>query len=209
MLANKFNHTGQYWNDNDGEDDHGKVALDHGNITEIITCKNKCCYPGNTADDIITDEMPVGHAADTCHKRREGPDDGDKACNDDCLATVLLVELVRPVQVLFVEKTDMLFMEYFGPHKTPYPVIYRVAKNSGDWEEYAKPHNTEITSRREGTCREKKGVTGKKRCHHKPCFTKYDEKNDEVSPHAVRLDHLAQMHINMHDELKKKFDKLY
>lgn len=208
MLADKFNHTRKDWDDNDGKYHYGKVIFYYSDITEIVTGKNKRCYPGNTSDDIIADEVPVGHTADTCHKRREGPDDRNKTGNDDRLAAVFFKKLVRPVQVLFVEKTNMLFMEYFGPHKTPYPVIHCVAQNGGDWEENKKPHNIEISSRREGACREKKWVAGENRRHHKSSLTKNNKKKNEVGPHTVGLDNLAQMHINVYDELKNNFYEL-
>jgi len=152
--------------------------------------------------------MPVGHAADTCHKGCEGPDDGNKTGNNDRFAAVFFKELVCPLQVLLIEKTDMLFMEYFRSRETPYPVVHRIAQNSSDDEKNTKPHHIKISSRREGACREKERITGQKGRYNKPGFTENYEKKDEIGPHAVGPDNLTQMYVNVYDELKKKFYKL-
>lgn len=97
VLAHEFDDAGQDGDNDNCEDDKGEVFLYQRNIAEIITGEGKRGYPDNTANDIIADKACVGHAPDAGHKRRKGPDDGDKTGDDDCLAAVFFKKLMCPV----------------------------------------------------------------------------------------------------------------
>src|SRR5438034_231668 len=74
-LANELDDPGEDGNEDDGHDDEGEVALDHGDIAEEVAAEHEQGDPGDAANDVVGDEPPIGHAADPGHKRREGPND--------------------------------------------------------------------------------------------------------------------------------------
>src|SRR5918998_5894416 len=64
--------------------------------------------PGEAADHVVGDELPVGHLRRARHDGREGADDGDEARDDDRLAAVLLVKLMRLFEVARAEDERLL-----------------------------------------------------------------------------------------------------
>jgi hypothetical protein len=93
-------------------------------------------------------------------------------------------------------------MEYLRPYIIPYPVIRRIAQNSGDGEKDEEPHHVQVSFRGKGACGKKQRIARQKRGHDKASFTEDDEKKYQVCPDAVGLDYCAQMHINVYDKIE-------
>ena len=102
-----------------------------GILPQKVTGKGKTAYPGDAANEIATDEPDISHPSDTSHKRSEGPDNGDKAGDDDCLTAMFFIELMGFVQILFVKKTNVFLMKDPWSHKISYYIIGSISENCG------------------------------------------------------------------------------
>ena len=72
-----------------------KLLLHDRQSAEEVAAEQERSTQATAADDVVDGERRVGHRADAGDERRERADDRHEAREDDRLAAVLLVELVR------------------------------------------------------------------------------------------------------------------
>lgn len=116
----------------DSQDDQGEVLLHEGQIPEEVSGEHADQDPGQSAYHVVSDETAVTHGADPGYEWSESANDGHEPGDDDGFSTVLLIELVSAPEVLRVEKTGFLVLEYLGPQVVSNPVIHGVSRDGGD-----------------------------------------------------------------------------
>ena len=105
----------------DRQDHQGEVVLDERQVAEQVAGDGAEDHPGHAADDVVAHELAVAHGAQAGDERGEGADDRHESGEDDRLAAVLLVELVRVGQVLRLDQPEPLVGEESRPQEVPDP----------------------------------------------------------------------------------------
>jgi len=115
------------------------MPLHKREIPEKVPTEYEYRYPTDTTDNIIADEFQIGHFADAGDKRCERSNYRHKTCDNNSLAAVLFIELMRTFQVLFFEKPDIFFLEYPWADIIANPVINGIAQYCGDRQDNEQP----------------------------------------------------------------------
>src|SRR5262249_3257636 len=155
-----------------------------GLITEVIPSENKEDGPQEPPEDVICHKSPIGHATDAGNKRRKGTDNGDEACEHNRLPAVALVELMRAVKMLPLEKTVLAVK---GPRadEVANAVVHRIAKYCCEPQEHKEPTYRQIPPGAEGSCSKQERIARQERCDDNAGFQKDDHKEDDVHPHPI------------------------
>src|SRR5262249_59250265 len=106
----------------------------HRDVAEEVAAEDEQPDPGDSADDVVGDEACIRHAADAGDEGCEGTNDRHEARDDDRLAAVLFVELVRALEILAFQKSDVLLKDARAD-QMPNPVVDGVAADGGDTEQ--------------------------------------------------------------------------
>src|SRR5262245_13484931 len=104
-MLDPFNHRRGNREDDDGQDDQRKVPLHDRQVAKVIPPKDKERRPQEAPADVIDHEPPIRHTTDASDKGGERTDDGNETGDNDRLAPVSLVELMRTLQMLPFEET--------------------------------------------------------------------------------------------------------
>jgi hypothetical protein len=115
--------------------------------------------PHQAANDVVDDELAVGHGADPGDERGEGTDDRDETGEEDGLATVLGVERLRPLQVLPLQETDVV-VDGARADAVADPVVDRVAQDGGESQKAEQHPGVERPGGGESALREQQRVAG-------------------------------------------------
>src|SRR3954468_9137193 len=107
ILVPAFPEPGGYYR-NGSNDDQRKnnvpdVILHPGIGPEVIADAAGRPGPGNRADHIVKHELPQPDADDTGKNGRKGPDNGQKAPDDQCLAAVPVIKVPCYSNISFFE----------------------------------------------------------------------------------------------------------
>ncbi len=175
------------------------MALHDGDVAKEIAAENECASPGNCPADAVSEEPPVSHFTYACDKRNEGAEDGHKAGDYDGLSTVLFVEPMGLVKMLFAEDSHVFLVENFRADQIPNPVIGVVAADSR--REQKRPHKVYFENavgqggKRAGC--EKQGIARQKRCYDKSRFAEDDNKKNEINPCVILRDNRLEGFIEV------------
>src|SRR6188768_1079272 len=198
----------------DGNHDHaeyecGQVVLDERDVAEIIAAVYEKRNPQHAAAEAVHDEVEVAHAADARHERCERAYYGHEAREDDSLAAVLFVELLRAVQVRGIEQTRALALEHARADEMADPVVRVVAAERRHDQQREERVHVHRAGRRHGTGDEQQGIAGQKRRDHQPGLAKDDQEQDGVNPRAVVLDQQREVLVEMQDQIDKLRKQLH
>lgn len=80
--------------EDDGQDDEGKVVFDDGDVAEEVTGEGKQSYPDDTPEDIVGNKFAVVHFADAGYKGGKSAHNGNKTGKKDSLVTVFSKEFL-------------------------------------------------------------------------------------------------------------------
>src|SRR5213593_1579100 len=108
-----------------------EAAPDEGKVSKQVTPSDEQHHPQDSAADVVEQESPIGHPADTGHKRGECPHDGHEPGQHDGEASVALVETVRAVQIVRFEEPYPAAPAHAGSDRAPNPVIRRIPGHRG------------------------------------------------------------------------------
>ena len=121
----------QNGDEDDCQDDKGKVLLYHRQIAKEVTPKSEQSHPGYPTDYIVGDKLAVGHGANTSHEGGKGANDGDEASDDDGLSTIFFIKGVGAVKVLFFQESDIA-AERARTDAGANPIVHRIAQDGGN-----------------------------------------------------------------------------
>ena len=88
---------------------------------------------------VVQHEVIVMHLTHPRHEWRKRTDDRHKTSYDNCLASILLIELMGLVEMVLLEYSGIGIIEEPSPEEMPYHVVARVAQYRGN-KQYQKPH---------------------------------------------------------------------
>src|SRR5688572_13339704 len=121
------------------DDDKFDVLVDARNVaTEEVSREEHAPDPQRAADDVVDREHPVVHLGNPGHERREGADDWHEARKHDRLGAVLDIEVVRALDVLFLEEEGIVPDEDLWPGYASEPVVHCVAEDRRDIQRETK-----------------------------------------------------------------------
>jgi hypothetical protein len=192
--------------DRDGDDrqDHDREVLaDDRDVAEEEAGQHEQPDPENRSHHIVGEESAVAHRPDPGHERREGADDRNEPRQDDRLAAVLLVERVRAVEVLLLEKPDVP-LECPRADRGADPVVHRVAQDRRNGEQQHHHPHIQVAERGERARREQQRVPRQERRDHQSRLAEHDEEQDQIRPGPVLGNDLAQVGV----EVQKEVDEL-
>src|SRR6185295_3885885 len=108
-VSQVFNHSRQKRNEHDCDDDQRESFLYDFDVAEPKAGEETDRDPSDAAYNVVDQESPIGHPAHTGNEWSEGSDYRDESGDDDCLATIVFIELVGSVQVLPIQEPHLLF----------------------------------------------------------------------------------------------------
>src|SRR5688572_1480579 len=202
-------HARQDRHEDDAEDDQREVIADGGDVAEGPAGEEAHRHPEDRPDDGVRREAPVRHAADARHEGRERAHDRHEARNDDRLAAVLLVEGVRPVEVLALQEPPALLLEDTRAHVLADGVVDGVAEDGGDREEHEEDAEIERADAGERARGEEERVAREDRRHHEARLAEDDDEEEQVRPRAVLLDHLLEVGVQVQEEVEELLDQVH
>ncbi len=123
----------------------------------------------------------LGHAHDDRH---EGPDDGDEAGQDQCLAAVLFEERVGVLHVLALEEPRVGLVEDGGPGLGPDEVARLVADDGRNDDQQGKQPHVELDGVRghQQAGGEQHGIAGQEEAHQQAGFREDDAAHQQDHP---------------------------
>src|SRR3990172_10650377 len=90
-------------------------------------------------------------------------------------------------------------------HYITNPVIHCIPSNCSNAKNNKKKFSVKAPKRSNCTCCKKQGISWQERCHHKPCLTKNNKKENGISPCPIISNYLSKMLVKMHYKIKKIF----
>ena len=205
--AHKLDKTGQNRDDDDAEDKEGQVILHHWHISKKESPENKETDPEHAAKSAVGHEMRVDHAAHTGDKWGKSTNNGQEACEYDCLAAMLLIKNVRFLQMGTVQQARVCAREYPGTKIPPDPVIGIIAAKCCQHKQYGEPLYIHCAGRRNGARHEQQRVPRKKWHHYQPGFAKNNEEQDKINPAAIVLNQPYEVAVQVQDNVNKRRQK--
>ena len=170
-------------------------------VAEIIAGEHENGGPGDAAGYVVCKKPVIFHPSDAGHKWHEGSNDGNETCQDDGFPAVPLIEFMRPVKVLFVEKVDILFMKNFRADVMPDPIIDVVSAYGGRGEDdYDEPYVKDPNGGERPGCEEQR-ISRQKRGDHEAGFAKDNHKKDQVRPYTEAFYYHAQVFVDVEDKI--------
>ena len=200
-MLEELDDSGNEGDQDDGDDDDGEVILDEGDVPEEVAAEGEDRHPADPANDVVADELQIAHPADAGHERREGADDRNEPGDDDGLGPVFLIEFMRPVEIFFPEEARFLLVKDLGPDDLADPVVDGVADDRGRGQDEEKPSDLQVASGGECPGGKDQRISGKEGCHDQAGLAEDDNKENKIGPEAIRLDQIAQVRVQVDDEI--------
>src|SRR3989338_11629498 len=116
---------------NDRDNNDRQVLPHDGQVAEEEAAVDERADPEQPAADAEEQKSRVGHAADACDERGEGPDERNPARDHDGLASVALVELVGAIERAAIEKARLLPAKYPRTEVAADPEVGVVSEHRG------------------------------------------------------------------------------
>src|ERR1700739_555491 len=95
----------------DRQDDPREMRLYRRDASEEIAGRHEQADPEQGTGDAERDVAQIRHAADPCNEWRERPHERNEARDDDGLAAVTGIELVRALERTLVEESSLAFRD--------------------------------------------------------------------------------------------------
>src|SRR4029453_4751345 len=89
--------------------------------------------------------------------------------------------------------------------QSPDPVIGRIAQDSRGTKDGENQADIQISQTGERAGGEQKRIAGQEWRHHEACFTEDDQKQDEVGAGSIVLNHLAQVFVEVEEQIYEVF----
>ena len=106
-----FYHGRQYGNHNNGHNQQFEVLLYKRKVTEEITRITEDDNPAGAPNQVVQHEVIVMHLTHPRHEWRKRTDDRHKTSYDNCLASILLIELMGLVEMVLLEYSGIGIIE--------------------------------------------------------------------------------------------------
>ena len=142
--------------------------------------------------------MHVGHAGD---KRREGADDGYEAGDDDGFAAVFFVEGMGFGQMALAEDFRIGIGKQPRAEVFPYGEVGRVAEDGRRNQQRGHQMNVHAAHGRNAAGGKEQRIARQEGRNHQAGFAEYNQKQDDVNPHAVLQGQFGQMAVDVEDEV--------
>ena len=144
------------------------------------------------------------HLTHPRHEWRKRTDDRHKTGYDNCLASILLIELMGLVEMALLEYSGIGIIEEPLPEEMPYHVVARVAQYRGN-KQYQSQHID--LERHVGQCgnssrHKKQGIARQERCDHQPRFAENNQKQYGIRPHMIFLHYINHILIDMENKIQ-------
>ena len=183
------------------------MLLDDGDVAEEISHQDQRGNPQQGAEDAEREKPQIIHAADARHERRERAEDRHEARDDDRLAAVLFVKLVRALQMFFIQKARCFTAEHARPDKAANPVISRISANRRGIHNRQQPLQVERSQRRKRARRKQQRIPRQKWKNHETGFAEQHNEQEQISHSAIIANDLAEVLIQMHEEINEAVQK--
>ncbi len=164
-----------------------EMELDQQEPPQVVPGEQHEEYPGQAADHIIDRELFPVHGNDARDDRREGSDDRQEAGEKNGLSAMQLIELLRLVQVFFLEEKIILPVEEVGAALMTEPIAQRIADDAAnryhdEQDQQVQDGDARPSRRQTGhqlfaidACYEKQAVPGEEETDHQACLREYDK----------------------------------
>lgn len=137
------------------------------------------------------------------NERRKRPHDRDETGENDRLAAMFLVKMVRFLEVALFEYFGVRVAKSNAPRRNvrsynwPHPPVWRPPSASGS--SGARSHGWSATTRapRPRTA----AIARQERRHDQSRFAKDNHKQDRINPHPVLRDQFGHMHVDVQYEI--------
>src|SRR5436190_2231868 len=107
------------------------MAADHFYLSKLKPHRDDECNPEDATEQAVDEELAIAHPRHAGDERRTGSDDRHKAGIDDRPRPVLLVELLRPFQMIRMEELRFRPAENSGTSLTAEIVAQIISDNRG------------------------------------------------------------------------------
>ena len=128
-LPHDLNDSGQQGDENNRHDQNLEVFLDERQVAKEVSGIAKQGHPEGPADHVVHHEIIVMHLAHARHERGERPDNRHEPGDDDGLAAIFLIELMRLFQMAPLEDLGVGIVEQPLPEEMADHVIAGIAEN--------------------------------------------------------------------------------
>src|SRR4029077_17148701 len=151
-------------------------------------------------------ETPVLHLADASYKGGEGADDWNKPRQDNRLAAVFFVKVLRAQQVLLVQQPGILVFEDFWSQPETDGVIDGIAHYGRDAQQDQKQwqRQSRFAIRRQCPDREEQRITRQEWGDNKARLAENDGKQHHIEPGA----HVSSPHVEVHIQVLEYVDEV-
>ena len=150
------------------------------------------------------------HLSDAGHERGKRPHDRHKASQNDRLAAVAVVEGLRLLQMLVLQKPGI---EREGPGADPPPqkIIDRVPQDRGDREEDKERHETEIVriERRHGAGGEEERIARQEGHDDEARLAEDDREQKDVDPRPPGFEEGMEMVVDVEKDVENRLDRVH
>ena len=198
-----FYHGRQYGNHNNGHNQQFEVLLYKRKVTEEITRITEDGNPAGAPNQVVQHEVIVMHLTHPRHEWRKRTDDRHKTGYDNCLASILLIELMGLVEMALLEYSGIGIIEEPLPEEMPYHVVARVAQYRGNKQYQSQHIDLERHVRQCGNSsrHKKQGIARQERCDHQPRFAENNQKQYGIRPHMIFLHYINHILIDMENKI--------
>ena len=137
------------------------------------------------------------------NERRKRPHDRDETGENDRLAAVFLVKMVRFLEVALFEYFGVRVAKQTLPEETSDRIIGRIPQYGGRHQH--QDHQVHVhmvgRQRRERPGHEQQRIARQERRHDQSRFAKDNHKQDRINPHPVLRDQFGHMHVDVQYEI--------
>jgi hypothetical protein len=160
--------------------------------------------PNEGSEDVVCEKLPVTHRTHASHKWSESANQRYEPGKHNRFGPVPFVEGVRLLQMLSIEDATLRIAEKPLTDFVPDPIIYRMAENSRDREQDKNDSQVQMTALGgQSSDRKQEGVSREKWSYYQPRLGKDDHEEQRVDPGSVSLSHLAEIKIQMQDDVQE------
>ncbi len=153
--------------------------------------KSQKCHahdPAESSQDAESEEFPVTHVADTGDGRGEGPDDRDKAGQDERFGAVFIVKVLRAFQMVLVEEKGIFSAKKPRSEVIAEPVAGVIAGDSG----YGEQGNEDLDTKRaldrgKESGGHKQGISGEEKSGEQARLGINDDRQDKIAAPAYQF----------------------
>ena len=150
------------------------------------------------------------HPAHAGHERGERAHDRHEPGEDDRLAPVPPVELLRPLQVLVLEEP---LVDLEGPRPDPAAdrVVHRVTEDRGDRENHEQGHEADVLriQRRHRPGREQQRIAREKGRDHQAGLAEDDGEQHHVGPRSPGGDQGLEVLVHLQENVEKLLEGIH